>query len=517
MDTVEIPSDGEENLILSTQWDPDEWILAGRKYHDVPAFVDIARSNLLKIPDHFAQKLPSKSMSISGLLRYDLPPRSDGVDSMDIDSNLFTTQNPTTDIEDTLPFLALPTRTLLNQLVSMSGQAWFDGHKSIRTWLNPEIAFPFWALTYWGEMLNACESKDAWPPAEIWVDRTGKSEEERIMNLTVRGLWNGLGWHGQLPGFGGIEIIRLAALFSTEYQGSEIVDALVALLSFRLRLSEDLPSGNTILVDTTFASVVWTLLPIVDGVATGPITSNSSGQKHLKKYGAREEKMGVQTYRASGTYANHKTGVVKVLTDRQRLAQAMHAIVVVSATSPLRSTTCIPILCAAIPQDLRSSSTTQPDPHVSIVKRGYQQGSSAGLNRSIRRKTDSSALPGVKTGNAANAVVTAAGRAKETIKRQRTIFAKLKSLSTVAEASVGSSRRFEPGSHGFAICGPQIVLARVITMYSKNGGKAGAHSLAHSCESIGALSYFFVQTYEHSYRRQFKNTRRADLPLGAIE
>ncbi|KAJ7708244.1 hypothetical protein B0H17DRAFT_1125013 [Mycena rosella] len=62
-----------------------------------------------------------------------------------------------------------------------------------------------------------------------------------------------------------------------------------------------------------------------------------------------------------------------------------------------------------------------------------------------------------------------------TIKR-RTIFAKLKSLSTVAEASVGSSLN---------------------TMYSRNGGKAG--------------------TYENSYRRQFKNTRRADLSLGAIE
>ncbi|KAJ7698412.1 hypothetical protein B0H17DRAFT_1129930 [Mycena rosella] len=34
-------------------------------------------------------------------------------------------------------------------------------------------------------------------------------------------------------------------------------------------------------------------------------------------------------------------------------------------------------------------------------------------------------------------------------------------------------------------------------MYSRNGGKAG--------------------TYENSYRRQFKNTRRADLSLGAIE
>ncbi|KAJ7706818.1 hypothetical protein B0H17DRAFT_1125644 [Mycena rosella] len=63
-----------------------------------------------------------------------------------------------------------------------------------------------------------------------------------------------------------------------------------------------------------------------------------------------------------------------------------------------------------------------------------------------------------------------------TIKRRRTIFPKLKSLSTVAEASVGSSPN---------------------TMYSRNGGKAG--------------------TYENSYRRQFKNTRRADLSLGAIE
>ncbi|KAJ7686963.1 hypothetical protein B0H17DRAFT_1136628 [Mycena rosella] len=53
-------------------------------------------------------------------------------------------------------------------------------------------------------------------------------------------------------------------------------------------------------------------------------------------------------------------------------------------------------------------------------------------------------------------------------------------------------------------------------MYSKNGGKAGAHSLAHRCENIGALSYMIVQTYEHSFSRQFKNTRRCDLALGSF-
>ncbi|KAJ7694757.1 hypothetical protein B0H17DRAFT_1131699 [Mycena rosella] len=109
---IEITSDNEEHFLRSTQWDPDEWILAGKTYHDVPRVVDIARRDLLKIPAHFGPKLPSKSMSISRLLRYDLPPRSDGVECMDIDSNLFTTQKPTADIEDALPFLALPTRSL---------------------------------------------------------------------------------------------------------------------------------------------------------------------------------------------------------------------------------------------------------------------------------------------------------------------------------------------------------------------------------------------------------------------
>ncbi|KAJ6609547.1 hypothetical protein B0H10DRAFT_1813588, partial [Mycena sp. CBHHK59/15] len=46
----------------------------------------------------------------------------------------------------------------------------------------------------------------------------------------------------------------------------------------------------------------------------------------------------------------------------------------------------------------------------------------------------------------------------------------------------------------------------VITMYSRSGGKTGAHSWTPACESIGALSYILVQTYQHSHWRQFKIT-----------
>ncbi|KAJ7937869.1 hypothetical protein B0H13DRAFT_1588330, partial [Mycena leptocephala] len=48
----------------------------------------------------------------------------------------------------------------------------------------------------------------------------------------------------------------------------------------------------------------------------------------------------------------------------------------------------------------------------------------------------------------------------------------------------------------------------VVTMYSKNGGKAGAHSWVPTCDSIGSLSYTVVQLYQHSFRRQFKFTHR---------
>ncbi|KAJ6458163.1 hypothetical protein DFH09DRAFT_1313624 [Mycena vulgaris] len=179
------------------------------------------------------ETLPSKTMSISQLLRYDLPPRSDGVDAMDMDCDLFNMNTPTRNIEELLPFLALPPRPLLTRM-----------------------AFPFWVLTYWAEMLEICESKDAWLRAESWMTRAAKTTEEKKMNLTVRNLWNVVGWHGHLNGFGNVPVVGLAALFSKKYLGSEIVDALLALLSFRLRLSEGHISESTLIVDTTFASVL---------------------------------------------------------------------------------------------------------------------------------------------------------------------------------------------------------------------------------------------------------------------
>jgi hypothetical protein len=45
----------------------------------------------------------------------------------------------------------------------------------------------------------------------------------------------------------------------------------------------------------------------------------------------------------------------------------------------------------------------------------------------------------------------------------------------------------------------QMVQLIVITMYSKNGGKAGAHSWVADTGNIEALSYIVVQLYKHSH------------------
>ncbi|KAJ7843406.1 hypothetical protein B0H14DRAFT_2359048, partial [Mycena olivaceomarginata] len=56
----------------------------------------------------------------------------------------------------------------------------------------------------------------------------------------------------------------------------------------------------------------------------------------------------------------------------------------------------------------------------------------------------------------------------------------------------------------------------VITMYSKNGGKAGTHSWVATTNSIGSLSFIVAQVYEHEFRSHFRTIHQADALLGTI-
>ncbi|KAJ6614611.1 hypothetical protein B0H10DRAFT_2221177 [Mycena sp. CBHHK59/15] len=194
-----------------------------------------------------------------------------------------------------------------------------------------------------------------------------------------------------------------------------------------------------------------------------------------REHQTEESRKGVRTYKSSGTYTNPKTGVVKPLSDRQILACQMQA----------------------------------------IIRQDQERGSSTGLNRTFRwtgeannthGDIDANTAAKPATGNTVNAQLAAGGRSKEAIKRHQLIFAKIKCTSTVVEAGIGSSseRILEDGCYGFAMVGSEIALVRVMTMYTKNGGKAGAHAWTPTSESVGALSFVVAQVYELEFRRRFR-------------
>jgi hypothetical protein len=135
------------------------------------------------------------------------------------DCEHFSDMTVTPEIEDMLSFLVVPSRDELRQFLNEFGQAWFDGEKSIRTWINPEIASPFWVLTHWGEILDAMEAKDRWQNAASWLERRGKTTEELVLKRTVQGLWRIIGWHSSVHGFDSVAVSDLASLFSQDYLG----------------------------------------------------------------------------------------------------------------------------------------------------------------------------------------------------------------------------------------------------------------------------------------------------------
>ncbi|KAJ7178444.1 hypothetical protein C8R43DRAFT_1117832 [Mycena crocata] len=266
-------------------WNPNEWISCGKEYHNVPAEVETARRELLKIPPSFAQNLPPKTISIFRLLSLDLPPVSESLlDPMDDDFEQFSEAVASRDIEEILPLLVVPSRSEVQRLIQGLGQAWFDGRKSLCSWLNPDVAFPFWVLTYWGEILDASEAKDLWIQAESWLENSGKTAEESAMKLTIRGLWKTMEWYGNIRGFSSVSTSDLASFFSQKYLGGNLVDAMLQLLSFRLRATAGSVSDSTIIVNTTFAQFVQLLLPGDGGTPT--ISAHPGAQRYLTKYGS---------------------------------------------------------------------------------------------------------------------------------------------------------------------------------------------------------------------------------------
>ncbi|KAJ6487065.1 hypothetical protein DFH09DRAFT_1457048 [Mycena vulgaris] len=271
MDTITIHDDADQ--CCETDWIPTDWIGCGKKYYEIPPIVETARRNILKIPPSFTNNLPAETLSIAELLLFELPPTADpDFSPMDDGTEWFSNEMASSDIEALIPFLPVPNHDILTHLLNNFGQAWFDGRKTVRTWINPEIKFPFWVLEYWTKVLAAAAAKGRWILAASWIDSTGKTMEKLRVKRTIKALWKRIAWDGNLPGFASIPVVDLAKFFSQDYLAGNLVDAMMDLLSIRLTESAGPISESALVL----------LLPNEDG--TKAIGAHPGAQKYLRKY-----------------------------------------------------------------------------------------------------------------------------------------------------------------------------------------------------------------------------------------
>ncbi|KAF7328133.1 hypothetical protein MVEN_02570400 [Mycena venus] len=150
-----------------------------------------------------------------------------------------------------------------------------------------------------------------------------------------------------------------------------------------------------------------------------------------------------------------------------------------------------------------------------VIRNANGRKATTGLNRKAR--TEQPELEDTVTkpaGNAANAAAAAEVRASTASRRRKTLLKNLKCHSDISEAGIGPLTPLRANDYLFIIEKEDILLARVVTIYSKGGGKGGKHEYVSSFDSIGRISYVFTQTFLHSAGRMFQRLHSASASVG---
>ncbi|KAJ7446900.1 hypothetical protein B0H11DRAFT_2248676 [Mycena galericulata] len=166
-----------------------------------------------------------------------------------------------------------------------------------------------------------------------------------------------------------------------------------------------------------------------------------------------------------------------------------------------------------------------------IIRDANVRKATTGLNRKARTEQPEDGMVATHTekttaGNAANAAAAAEVRASAATQRRASVFKNLQCKSDVSSAGISPVFPLAEKDYAFVIEAGTILLARVITLYSKGAGKAGKHDYVDSVNNIGRVSYAFVQTYAHRTGRMYQRvhsasaalniSRFAHLPAGSI-
>ncbi|KAJ7734200.1 hypothetical protein DFH07DRAFT_754450, partial [Mycena maculata] len=153
-----------------------------------------------------------------------------------------------------------------------------------------------------------------------------------------------------------------------------------------------------------------------------------------------------------------------------------------------------------------------------VIRDANIRKATTGLNRKARTEQPEDGAVATNTqkttaGNAANAAAAAEVRASEATKRRGNVFKDLRCKSDVSSAGIGPLTPLGENDFLFVIEAGTILLARVITLYSKGAGKGGKHDYVSSVDNVGRVSYAFVQTYAHRTGRMYQRLHSASAIL----
>jgi hypothetical protein len=202
-------------------------------------YILAARSEVLAIPAAYAAFIPDARLSISDLLKANLPVQSSALITTAA-SRAFCKDEPNEDLA-CLAVRHIPPRTWLQQLEVAFGQAWFDGARSIQDERFKSSRLPLWVVSFWKGMADALEKRSAWQAAAEWVDRWGKEKELLREADCVREMMTSLSWGVKVSALGAdFPKEQFTRLLSDNWIDGEIIDMMMFELSTRAKLDPEL-------------------------------------------------------------------------------------------------------------------------------------------------------------------------------------------------------------------------------------------------------------------------------------
>ncbi|KAL5521769.1 MARS2_1 [Sanghuangporus sanghuang] len=146
-----------------------------------------------------------------------------------------------------------------------------------------------------------------------------------------------------------------------------------------------------------------------------------------------------------------------------------------------------------------------------VLKLQQDQGVGTGLERKARWTTPAQA------GNSANAAIAKAAKASKIDSRRREVYSRFKFpriVSTILETgAINETNPLFEDSFAVVFTNKQVLVGKVISMYTKGAGQNGKHCYLPNASSIGQLSYISLQTFEYTSNHFFRviHSSRAHL------